>query len=103
MSKHKKSVPAPKPETLNQVEVVFTYSTENPEPRNVFVAGDFNGWDPQAHALQWFDGGLYRAVLRLAPGMHQYKFVVNGEWTHDPRAESHIDNGHGTLNSVVHV
>ena len=84
-------------------EVAFTYSAESPEPRKVFVAGDFNDWNPQAHPLQLFDGGTYRAVLRLAPGTYQYKFVVDGEWTPDPRAELHADNDHGTLNSVVRV
>jgi len=84
-------------------EVVFTYSSESPEPCHVFVAGDFNGWNPQAHPLQLFDGSVYRTVLRLAPGTYQYKFVVDGTWVHDSRAESHADNEHGTLNSVVRV
>ena len=84
-------------------EVVFIYLSESPVPRNVFVAGDFNGWNPQAHPLQLFDGGVYRTVLRLAPGTYQYKFVVDDTWVHDPRAEFHADNEHGTLNSVVRV
>ncbi len=99
--------PAPEQITANAgpAEVVFTYSPGNrtQAPESVFIAGDFNGWDPQAHPLHFFDGGDYRAVLRLAPGTYQYKFVVDGEWAHDPRAEQHAGNEHGTLNSIVRV
>ena len=98
-------VPPPSEATTKPVEVAFIYSLENRTqiPERVFIAGDFNDWNPQQHPLQMFDGGVYRAVLRLAPGTYQYKFVVDGEWTHDPRAELHAGNDHGTLNSVVRV
>ena len=84
-------------------EVAFTYASESPEPRHIFIAGDFNGWNPQQHPLQLVDSGVYRTVLRLAPGTYQYKFVVDGSWVHDAQAEQHADNEHGTLNSVVRV
>ena len=71
---------------------------------NVFVAGTFNNWDAGQHALRDNpDSGHYKAVLILAPGEYQYKFVVDGEWQTDPAAEVQVPNGVGSLNSVVRV
>ncbi|MGI6495231.1 MAG: glycogen-binding domain-containing protein [Kiritimatiellia bacterium] len=71
---------------------------------SVFVAGDFNGWDPTAKALTDKAGtGLYKAILLLAPGTYEYKFVINGTWTVDPECKEWVKNNMGTLNSVLRV
>jgi 1,4-alpha-glucan branching enzyme len=68
----------------------------------VFVAGDFNDWNPQAKQLKE-DGGVYSAALMLPKGQYQYKFVVNGTWCVDPECTDWIPNDQGSLNSVVIV
>ena len=32
-----------------------------------------------------------------------YKFVVDGNWTHDPNARENVANEHGSLNSVTEI
>ncbi len=62
---------------------------------DVFVAGPFNGWSPDANRLTDDDfDGVWTASLDLAPGLYPYKLVVDGSWVLDP---GHIyrayDNG----------
>ena len=68
----------------------------------VILTGSFNGWDE--HALKMHkgvDGWTLRADL--PPGKYEYKFIVDGEWIHDPKASENNGNEHGTLNSVLYV
>lgn len=70
----------------------------------VFVAGTFNHWSPTANPLKDSSrGGRYKTALRLPPGQHEYKFVVNGTWCADPQCTDFVPNDTGTLNSVIHV
>ena len=69
----------------------------------VAVAGSFNGWNKDTHAMKDRDGdGTYELKLTLQRGQHFYKFVINGSvWKHDadnPRTES---DGHSGFNSVL--
>lgn len=69
---------------------------------SVSVAGTFNGWNAMTHPMKK-DGqaSTWRAKLRLRPGRHLYKFVVNGsEWLPDPKAPSEKD-GDGNVNSIL--
>ena len=48
--------------------------------------------------------GVYEAELKLADGVHFYKFVVNGnQWHTDPRSDKDLEqpDGHGGMNSAV--
>jgi len=47
--------------------------------------------------------GHWEATVALAPGRYQYKFIVDGEWITDPKAQENVRNYHGTLNSVIEV
>lgn len=70
----------------------------------VFVAGTFNNWNPTANPLKDnLASGHFKAALRVPTGTHEYKFVVNGAWTVDPKCADWAPNGYGGLNSVLHV
>ena len=71
----------------------------------VYLAGSFNKWDPQGLKMVDKDGnGLYSVSVTLAPGIYEYKFVINGVWTLDPDPDRDwTQNGLGTLNSVLRV
>ena len=70
----------------------------------VFLAGDFNNWDPVDKKMADKKGdGVFTATMALAPGDHQYKFVIDGTWCADPECPEWVQNEHGTLNSVKHV
>ena len=72
--------------------------------RVVAVAGDFNGWSTDANVLVDKAGtGDYKAVILLAPGAYEYKFVVDGAWCVDPACAEWVQNDLGTLNSVARV
>lgn len=97
------AAPAEKPaEKVALHRVTFTYRAE--PGSTVSVAGDFNEWDPAAKVLEDKEGtGLYKAIVRLAPGTYEYKFVVNGTWCVDPDCKDWVQNAMGTLNSVLRV
>jgi glycosidase len=49
---------------------------------SVQLAGEWNGWTPQAMGL---DGsGVYRAEADIDPGIYCYKFIADGTWILDP-------------------
>ncbi len=83
------------------VEVVFTA----PQAASVTIVGDFNGWDPQRTQLvRSSHEGLWRARLKLAPGVYQYSFVLDGSnWVSDPTAKTLLADGFGGENSVIIV
>ncbi len=76
----------------------FTYY--DPTARQVYLAGDFNHWDPTALPMERDDRGVWSVVVRLSPGRHEYKFVVDGQWTADP-ANPVTAGAYG--NSVIQV
>ncbi|MBM3840501.1 MAG: hypothetical protein FJ398_21565 [Verrucomicrobia bacterium] len=75
----------------------------NPTAREVFIAGSFNGWDPRANALTAHGDGKWGIELALQPGRYEYRLVVDGQWTEDPKAPEHTANPYGGLNSVLQV
>ena len=81
-----------------------TFSVRAEVGSKVFLAGDFNKWDPSAKKMSDKRGdGVYSATLKLCAGDHPYKFVINGTWCADPECPDWVQNEHGTLNSVKHV
>ena len=83
----------------SKVEIVF----QAPEAREVFIAGDFNHWNPRSVPLRKESNGAWRTLLLLAPGSHEYRFVVDGRWQCDPRAPRSVPNPFGSRNSVLRV
>jgi glycosidase len=65
----------------------------------VFVAGEFNGWNQSGNAMQK-DGNVWRTTIDLAAGSYPYKFVADGNWIADPAATETVDDGYGGKNSV---
>jgi hypothetical protein len=87
---------------VTRTAVVFTQPGD-PDSR-IAVAGDFNSWLPASTPLH-YDGELraLRALVRISPGRHQYRLVVDGRWQADPyNADGHV-NEHGEKNSVLVV
>jgi 1,4-alpha-glucan branching enzyme len=75
----------------------------NPAAREVFIAGSFNGWDPRANALVAHGDGKWGVELSLQPGRYEYRLVVDGQWTDDPKASEHTANPYGGFNSIMQV
>ncbi|MBQ5531085.1 MAG: glycogen-binding domain-containing protein [Kiritimatiellae bacterium] len=81
-----------------------TFSVHADKGKAVYLAGEFNNWDPAGKKMAWkARSGIYTATLQLAPGVYQYKFVIDGVWCADPENENSVQNDQGTFNSVVTV
>ena len=77
-----------------------------PGAMRVSVVGDFNDWDADATPLApaASGGGVWTVEVPLAPGRHEYAFVVDGtDWRPDPAAPSTAAGEYGVSNSVVTV
>ena len=85
------------------VKQKITFSLAAPAARSVQLAGDFTGWGQSPVALKKLKSGLWKAVVALAPGRHEYRFLVDGQWTDDPGCKIRQPNQFGGENSVCVV
>jgi 1,4-alpha-glucan branching enzyme len=86
---------------LEEQEIILTLLA--PEAREVQVAGNFNGWRPEATPLKNTGAGEWLVRLSLRSGLYEYRFVVDGCWSEDPRAVQRAANPYGGFNSVLLV
>ena len=102
VAKKEKTVAAPKADKVVKQTVTFTVHAER--GKEVYVAGEFNGWDPTAKKMAYkARQGVYEATLKLVPGTYQYKYVIDGTWCADPENAEAVANDQGTFNSIVTV
>jgi Carbohydrate-binding module 48 (Isoamylase N-terminal domain) len=79
------------------------FTVAAPGAQRVSLVGDFNEWNPGATALR-DSSGTWTVVIPVAPGRHQYGFVIDGSrWIPDPAAPQSADADFGSPNSVVYV
>jgi hypothetical protein len=110
---HGRPAPAPSPSIVqlpasvvpppveSPVRVRFALSA--PAAREVSVAGDFNGWRPDAAPAERGADGVWRVTLPLEPGSWSYSFVVDGKFVEDPLAQLWREDGFGGRNAIVRV
>jgi 1,4-alpha-glucan branching enzyme len=79
------------------------FRLESTAASSVHVAGDFNDWAVNGLPLQQESQGRWRATVPLSPGIHQYRFIVDGQWVDDPRACRTAPNPFGSCNCEVEV
>jgi len=72
-----------------------------PDAQEVFVAGSFNGWQSSAMPLEKQASGRWVVELMIEPGRHEYRFIVDGQWTDDPLCSAFVSNPFGSLNCVL--
>jgi 1,4-alpha-glucan branching enzyme len=81
----------------NTIKIAFVSA----EAREVFVARDNNQWNPGSTPLSKDAQDVWRTQLRVPPGRHEYRLVVDDQWQTNPRAAGSIANPYGSSNSVV--
>lgn len=70
----------------------------------VSIAGSFNNWSPTSDTMRLNpELGIFEACVQIPAGTHQYRLVVDGNWTADPHNTNAELNPFGELNSVVTV
>ncbi len=97
-AKHAKSAPQKAP---SKKRVTFALSA--PQARAVLVTGSFCDWQTDSLALKKDKNGLWTRIVLLAPGRHEYRFVVDGQWHDDPSCREHVANAFGSENCVVEI
>ena len=75
-----------------------------PKAGDVKIAGDFNGWQPEAGGMARMDDqGRWTLELPLSSGRYRYRYVVDGRWQEDPYNDEREINEFGENNSVLVV
>jgi len=67
--------------------------------KNVHITGTFSNWKTIPMVKSHGD---FVTIVDLPEGEHEYKFLVDGEWMHDP-TEPQTDNGIGSKNNIITV
>ena len=81
------------------IRIEFTHPTASA----VAIAGTFNEWHPDASPMVAVGGGRWLKELVLAPGVYEYRLIVDGKWMPDPKATETTPNPFGEMNSVLKV
>jgi 1,4-alpha-glucan branching enzyme len=74
-----------------------------PEARNVFLAGEFDGWDTQSLPMKKSKGGVWKIKIKLTPGRYEYKFFADNVWVESLPGVEQVSNPLGTRNFIVLV
>lgn len=74
-----------------------------PDAANVLLVGDFTDWHQTPIPLKKGSRGVWHTAVQLPPGTHHYRFIVDGEWRHDPECPLNEPSVYGGQNSVREV
>jgi 1,4-alpha-glucan branching enzyme len=80
-----------------------TFELEEPNATAVELLGDFTNWDEHPVLLRRLKGGVWRATVPLEPGVHEYRFRVDGQWRDDTNCAARRPNPFGGENCVRDV
>jgi hypothetical protein len=91
----------------NYNSVIFCYNYafefhERNDAKKVLVAGSFNNWNREELRMIKTPGG-WILPLYLSEGIHDYKFIVDGEWITDPANKMLRPDGKGNFNSLIGI
>jgi len=84
---------------LNQV----VFSVTAPEAKEVYVAGDFNGWKMDSMSKMDQDKGIWRKKMALTTGRYHYRFIIDGKWIEDANNPVNEVNPYGSIDSLIEV
>jgi hypothetical protein len=80
--------------------VYVQFRLQTADATDVRLAGSFTHWQPE-YQLHETAPGLWTVTLPLAPGVHDYAFIVDGRrWVTDPYAPA-VQDGFGGTNSRI--
>jgi 1,4-alpha-glucan branching enzyme len=79
-------------------KVAFTLVA--PEAQSVHLAGDFTAWDAGRIELKKQKDGVWKKLVDLPPGRHEYRYLVDGQWQNDPNCPERVWNSFGSQNCV---
>jgi chromosome partitioning protein len=78
----------------------FTFTFEAPGAEHVLLTGDFNDWSLDGSEMEPISG-IWTKTMKLAPGRYRYRYVVDGQWQHDPSNAVIEPNPYGGNDSIL--
>ena len=82
---------------------VIEFYLEAPLAASVRLAADFTDWEKFPLDMIKAADGVWSIFIPLGAGNYSYRFIVDGIWHDDPRADSYEPNPFGAANAVVRV
>jgi 1,4-alpha-glucan branching enzyme len=79
------------------------FALRAPEATSVKLVGDFTEWQEQPIDLMKGPGGVWRIAVELSPGLHHYRFLVDGQWRDDLDCALRVPNTFGGYDAVRKV
>jgi len=73
-----------------------------PNAEKVIITGNFNKWNESDIQMNRSEKG-WVIKMDFPQGIFEYKFIVDGEWMHDPNNSRKTKNQHNTYNSILLV
>jgi hypothetical protein len=81
-------------------KVYVQFRLQSSDATDVRLAGSFTHWQPQ-YQMHQTAPSLWTVTLPLAPGVHDYAFIIDGQrWVTDPYAAA-VQDGFGGTNSRI--
>jgi chromosome partitioning protein len=81
-----------------------SFAMESSGAKDIYVTGDFNDWKINDESrLARGENGCWEKRVRLPHGRYRYKFVVDGEWTVDPKNQAREINAFGSFDSLMEI
>jgi len=74
-----------------------------PQAKEVYLAGDFNGWKLDDASRMSQENGAWSRRLSLKSGRYRYRFVVDGSWIEDTNNPLKEVNPYGSMDSLIEV
>lgn len=75
-----------------------------PEAHCVKVVGTFNNWGQSEESLlERHEDGVWSKEVLLAPGVYQYKFLIDDIWAEDQNNTRVVEDAFGGKNSVIEI
>ena len=80
-----------------------SFSFTAPTAKVVQLVGDFTRWQEKPINMQKGVDGIWRTRVELEPGMHPYRFLVDGQWHDDPACDRRVPNPYGGQDSICQI
>ena len=80
-----------------------TFELNEPSATVVELVGGFTDWEEHPVQLRRQKSGLWRATVPLEPGLHEYRFRVDGQWRNDIAEVPRCPNPYGGENCLRNV
>jgi len=82
-------------------EIAFDFYA--PLAKKVHVAGCFSDWAKKPISLKATKEGHWSKKVKLKPGRHEYRFLIDGNWENDQKDVEIAVNEFGETNCVITV